>query len=235
MISIKHDFIFIHPPKTGGNTIHNILKDYYDPIISTLIRNNVNGPKQAVAFATKRHIIDGALTPCAPNKHWPYRDAIEYYGNVPFKELHPNLEFECLKDLRLISTIRNPYERIVSFYSFRKNREKATVENLKQWYHNFKIPTCVSHWSGFEPNFVVRMEHFEEDVRQLMDYLGISNNLSKIEKVNASKWGKAKNSYHSFYKDSNGKYDEEFIVKIRQDHSDDFEFSKKLFVKPYEF
>ena len=235
MISIKHDFIFIHPPKTGGNTIHNILRDYYDPIIATKIKNNNVGPKQGIDFVTKRQIDDGALTRYVPNKHWPYRQAIEAYGNVPFEESHPNPEFEYLEDLRLISTIRNPYERIVSFYSFRNKKANTTVKDLKKWYNGFRIPTCVSHWSGFEPDFIVRMEHFEEDVTQLLYYLNIPNNLSEIGKINASKWGKDKNSYQSFYKDSNGKYDEEFIVKIRQDHSDDFEFSKKLFVKPYEF
>lgn len=235
MISIKHNFIFIHPPKTGGNTIHNILKDYYDPIITTKIINNIVGPKQGVDFAIKQQIANNRLAKYAPNKHWPYSQALENYRNVTFQESHLNSESERLEDLKLISTIRNPYERIVSFYSFRNKKATTTVEDLKKWYNSFRIPTCVSHWSGFDPNFIVRMEHFEEDLTQLLYYLKIPNNLSQIEKINASKWGKEKNPYQIFYKDINGNYDEKFIAKIRQDHSDDFEFSKKLFVNPYEF
>ena len=34
MISLKHHFLFIHVPKTGGNSIQNILADYSEDTLT---------------------------------------------------------------------------------------------------------------------------------------------------------------------------------------------------------
>ena len=240
MISIKHNFVFIHPPKTGGNTIHNILKEYYDPVINTEIKDNHVGKKQGVSFTTTQLLDDGTRKRKLPNKHWTYRQVINSYGNVPFEDSHPDPKFEYLEELKLISTIRNPYERIVSFYCFvKKTGKERSPGDFKKWYEGVQedsgFPSCVKHWSGYEPDFVVRMEHFEEDVTQLLYYLDLPINLSKMLSVNVSKRDKQKQPYQNFYRDSKGKYDEKFIDKVREDYVDDFDFSERLFVKPYEF
>lgn len=237
MISIKHNFVFIHPPKTGGNTIHNILKKYYDPVINTEIIDNIVGKNQGVRFTTRQLLDDGTNKRKVPNKHWTYSQIINCYRNVPFEEPHPDSKFEHLKELKLISTIRNPYERIVSFYCFAN--KGCQPGNFKKWYEGVQkdsgFPSCVKHWSDYEPDFVVRIEHFEEDVTQLLYYLGLPINFSKMLNINASTRDKQKQPYQNFYRDSKGKYDEKLIDKVRQDYSDDFEFSKKLFIKPYGF
>jgi len=49
MISIKHNFIFIHVPKTAGNSFQNILKNYSeDKIVSPLNWNRFMKERESI-------------------------------------------------------------------------------------------------------------------------------------------------------------------------------------------
>ena len=91
MLSLSHKFLFVHIPKTGGNSIQKILQPYSEDQIVTL-------PMQD---GKERFEVRGRFT---RNKHATLAD---YNAQVP-SELFAQLFKFC--------AVRNPWSRAISFY-----------------------------------------------------------------------------------------------------------------------
>ena len=98
MISFQKQFLFVHVPRTGGNSIQSVLKDYSEDEIVALRgeqdgieRFGLRNPK----YKIKKHSTLAE-----------YRDALgeEQFGNL--------YKFTC---------VRNPWDRMISYY-FRPTR-----------------------------------------------------------------------------------------------------------------
>ena len=93
MLSLQKKFLFIHVPKTGGNSIQNILRNFSEDKIACLADHQDGFERFGVIndkYATKKHsTLD------------QYKKAIE-----------PKIYQELFK----FSTIRNPWDRCISFY-----------------------------------------------------------------------------------------------------------------------
>ena len=93
MISIENKFLFIHIPKTGGNSIQNILRKYSeDKIVSV------------------SSIQDGLERFEVRNDKY---DIVKHSTLSQYKKL---IEPSIYKNLFKFSTIRNPWDMMVSFY-----------------------------------------------------------------------------------------------------------------------
>jgi hypothetical protein len=90
MISVKHRFIYLHVPKTGGNSISHLLRPHADDQITT--RPGQDG--------YDRFNIRGAIT---PHKHATLSDCAARLGAQ-------------LGNYRIIISVRDPLSRAVSFY-----------------------------------------------------------------------------------------------------------------------
>ena len=93
MLSIKHKFLFIHVPKTGGNSIQNILADYSE---DTLIANE---------------------------KHQDGIERFELRNNTYKLKKHSKLsryrkllDTDLYQQLFKFATIRNPWDKMISMY-----------------------------------------------------------------------------------------------------------------------
>ena len=236
MISIKHDFVFVHPPKTGGNTMHNILHPYYDSNVVIQFPANLVGPRQGVATYVKNPDNNPSRGP------WDKRttntpDMLPINKHSTYQQLLTSPHFTNLKGLKFISAIRNPWDRVASYYRWSRSTDPFAL-----WYsiNSFGIQDkpCTAYWSGHNPDFVLRHECFENDVTQLLYYLSIPMPDSLVEKtINVTKTIEEKDplSYREYYIKDDESYDEELIEKIRIDSIADIEFSKKIFIKPYDF
>ena len=111
MISHKLNFIFIHIPKTSGNSLSLFLKDLIDNIV--IIRANNMGEKQGISILCEKTRED--------IKH----RGIKYYKNTYGKKINDYFKF---------TIVRNPYDRILSHYFFSKGKNNQ-VFNRKEFIH----------------------------------------------------------------------------------------------------
>lgn len=89
MISHKHKFIFIHIPKTGGNSVQTVLAPFSDDRIEA---------RHTHQDGVERFAVRGRLT---PDKHVD----LAYYAR------HLRLD-----RFRIVACVRHPVERLLSYY-----------------------------------------------------------------------------------------------------------------------
>lgn len=102
MFSFQHKFIFIHIPKTGGNSIQNVLASYSDDQI--VCNNSRQDGKEMFEVANDRNNL---------TKHSRLLD----YNN--------ELSEEFMNEAFIFTCIRNPWERMISYYFSPHRGEKA--------------------------------------------------------------------------------------------------------------
>lgn len=106
MLSIKHKFLFVHIPKTGGNSIQNILAEYSDD------RLICNIPEQ-----------DGV------DRFELINDTYGYSKHSTLQNYFDKVPSEILEECFIFTCIRNPWERMISYY-FSSHRQ------VSEWSRN---------------------------------------------------------------------------------------------------
>lgn len=175
MLSEPHKFIYLHPPKTGGNSLQAVLLAHSSDQMVVL-------PYQD---GKERFEIRGNLT---PTKHATLAD---YYDRIEVG----------IKDYKIIISIREPAERAISAYFsparwMRKRNDGSwflenACWNAAAFVNYLKSGTLLPMVSflclGSEmvaPNYIVRYERYVEDVRRLTTSLGL--NIGEIPHLNRS-------------------------------------------------
>lgn len=215
MISIEKRFLFIHVPKTGGNSIQNILKDYSEDNIVVLAKHQ-DGIERFEVRNSKYNIT----------KH----STLSHYKSV--------LDVNTYRSLFKFAIIRNPWDMMISYY-FSPHRG-ITEWNRKNFISLMKkVPTlhqfiCEKSspdriWVKFgaksaslikrfntDINFLMRFEHLEDDFRVVCERLDIP--FSHLPKRNAS----ARTHYSKYY-------DDELKEIVRKKFAEEIEFGNYMF------
>lgn len=213
MISTQKNFLFIHVPKTGGNSIQNILSTYSDDEI-VCIASHQDG-KERFEVRHKSYNF---------TKH----SALSHYKN----ELPDEIYTRLLK----VATIRNPWDMAISFYFsphrglIEWNREKfkdfvATIPRLRDFIYartfwekianKLRLPLNPQELTR-DIDFLIRFEHLQSDFDELCRKLEIP--LQELPVRNASK----KKHYSSYY-------DQELVDLVRQHFLEEIEFGSYQF------
>ena len=158
MISFQKRFLFVHIPKTAGNSIQSILRDYSEDELVAL-RGEQDGIERFGLRNPKYKI----------KKHSTLAEYKAALGEVQFGDLY---KFTC---------VRNPWDRMVSLYFTptqdigvwdRKKFKKAIVKALS-------VADYLRLDKGEEDPFgnvdyVMRFENLADDFRTVCGTLGIS-------------------------------------------------------------
>jgi hypothetical protein len=158
MISFQKRFLFVHIPKTAGNSIQSVLRDYSEDELVAL-RNEQDGIERFGLRNPKYKI----------RKHSTlaeYRDALR---QGQFAELY---KFTC---------VRNPWDRMVSYY-FTPTQNTAVWDRKKFKKVIGKALAVADYLSLSERdnnpfgnvNYVMRFENLADDFRAVCVALDIS-------------------------------------------------------------
>ena len=162
MISEKHKFIFIHIPKTGGNSVQNILREYSEDDIV------VKGAHQdgVERFEVRNKKFKGLV------KHSTLNDYYRVLG-------------DDLKNYYLFTTVRNPFDKLVSyFFSPHRGDVRWDPEEFSRFVRGIKpIDDFISLSSGLlgfrktnmasSFNYIMRFEHLSDDFCEVLTELGL--------------------------------------------------------------
>jgi len=160
MISLQKNFLFVHVPKTGGNSIQAILRRYSEDEIVA------RAPGQD---GVERFALRSSLSP-ELRKHATLR---QYRAVLGAERLDPFYKF---------AVVRNPWDRLVSLYF---SPHKGRVD----WDRDRFLGLLDEAWArplghfvsldprrpiGADLNFVLRFERLEADFAETCSVLGIA-------------------------------------------------------------
>jgi hypothetical protein len=160
MISIRHQFLFVHIPKTAGNSIQGVLRDYSEDTICSA------GPGQ-----------DGV------ERFGVWNETYRLPKHATLAQYRRALGEELFRSLFKFCCVRNPWDRAISFYfsphrgpvSWDRQAFLASVSRLKPCAAYVALDDGkASAKSPFENvDFVLRFEQLDEDFRQVCRRIGI--------------------------------------------------------------
>lgn len=177
MISYNKNFLFIHIPKTGGNSIQNVIKHVSEDDIVTL-QPHQDGVER---FEVRNKELD--IT-----KHSTLKD---------YKKQLPSHVFEGLYKF---AVVRNPWDRLISFYFSPHRNEKTWSKNnfleLVEHVHPVRHYLCDDNGKGAldeSIDFLVKFENLTQDLAVVGDVIGVD--FSSLPHRNKS----LKKDYRSYY------------------------------------
>jgi hypothetical protein len=217
MLSLQKKFLFIHVPKTGGNSVQNIIREFSEDRII----KNAHDHDGFEEFEVRNDQY-------AFNKHSTYRDYKSQIEAPVFQELYK------------FATVRNPWDRMISFY-FSPHRRIGgewdrdnfiqmlkEVRPVRRFVRDRSVLERVSIRAGWGENwfarqkldqdidFIIRFEALNEDFAQVCTRLDIP--YSPLPHRN-----KSKRQHYSHY------YDTELIELVRARFPDEIAFGNYEF------
>lgn len=210
MISLSKKFLFIHIPKTGGNSLQNILHKYSEDKI--VISAEHHDGKERFEISNTNYNI---------HKH------------STINEYHNEIKKKMFKNLFKFATLRNPWDLMISYYfSPHRNVQDWNREEfinilnavktfrdytvLKNDVDNYFKTLFIRLFKNNQLDFVIRFEHLEEDFGKVCKLIDIP-----IEKLPTR--NKSKREHYSTY------YDDELKELVRN------KFSYEIKLGQYEF
>ncbi len=165
MISIQKKFLFIHVPKTGGNSIQSILKEYSEDEI--VVNDNQDGVERFGVVNRKYNVTKHAT--------------LTQYSEVLEKDLFQDL-FKC-------AVIRNPWDRMISLY-FSPHRGKINwdrdnfVNMIKQikplQYYIYDHSNSSSGWLEFIFSKKKKMDQPDQHIDYLLQFERLDDDFKKL-------------------------------------------------------
>lgn len=215
MISIERKFLFIHIPKTGGNSLQYILKNYSEDKIVTLAEY-----QDGIERFTIRN-DQYAIT-----KH----STLNHYKQVmPPDTFNPLFKF---------STIRNPWDMCISFYfsahrgkvAWNRDDFKETIQNIATTRDyittdptNEKTKRKLKSGAGSDTkpldgdiDFLIRFERLNEDFKQVCKAIDIP----VVELPHKNKSPKA---HYTTY------YDDELIELVGEKFAEEIDYAHYVY------
>jgi len=211
MISHKHKFIFIHAPKTAGNSIQNHLQHYSEDVIIMNKGQKIYNKRNETHL--DRFDLKSSDKKIKINKH----TTLNAYYNTWRKK------YGCIEDFFKFGTVRNPWDRAISNYFFKGTdhcraagaSQKYKSFNKKRFINSLRKCSCtdffyVKKYDRYKLDYIIRFETLQQDFNTVCDQIGIPQ--QQLPHANESK--------HKHYTEY---YDEETRSIVAERYAKDIE------------
>ncbi|MBC6498002.1 MAG: sulfotransferase family 2 domain-containing protein [Alphaproteobacteria bacterium GM7ARS4] len=185
IISFKHRFIFIKPTKVAGTSLEVALSRFCgkDDVMSRFREEESNQLRARFYPYPVRNTIELV-------KHGEKcTSKLVVHGSV--HQLRSFLGNDVFRRFLKISVIRNPYDWVVSLYAWRAHKRRCgpsretSVSLFRRWFleniedelyrQERRYATLKHPYDAVD--FMIRFEHFEEDLTALSQRLGLTENI----------------------------------------------------------
>jgi len=191
MISHDKEFIFIHIPKTSGNSLSVYLKPHVINGSKIIRRNSKMGKSQGIDIICEK-----------------YRCDIKHKSIIYYKKIYPSEYNKYFK----FTIVRNPYDRLISLYFWTRPNGEFTKENFSVFLKkNIKSQVSFIMDNGsICMDFICKFENIEDDIKKVMNILSIQYT-DKYPHINSSRH----KHYMDYYDDDlinivNNKFSDDF-------------------------
>ena len=177
MISHRLKFIFIHIPKTSGNSLSLYLKDLVDNVV--VRKNSLVGKNEGIKIL------------CEYGKSDIKHAGIDYYQKIYGEKINDYFKF---------TIVRNPYDRILSYYFWTKGGKNQTFDR-DEFIQFVKKGISLQH-EGIDDSFhIVYFENlinvpqgeysrylffYLADVVEKKNYIKAKNIISEVDPLSSS-------------------------------------------------
>ena len=172
MISHKLKFIFIHIPKTSGNSLILYLKDFIDDEVINI--TNLLGEKQGIRIL------------CGKTRKNIKHVNITYYKNTYGEKINDYFKF---------TIVRNPYDRMLSFYFFSKGKNNQ-VFNRNEFINFIKKNNSFQHKYIDNTFHIIHFENLINELKNIECFKEIVD-FNNYPTLNAS--SNSKRNYNEIY------------------------------------
>ena len=153
------ELISLHIPKTAGTSFRNILKSVYGDKL--VVRFDINN--KGVKLNQKSY----------PSKDLPSAKVI--HGHFIFKELTEH--FELPDDIKKITWLRDPVQRVISNYCYLDSRLKTILDEEKRGLNILKkMQRSLTEYARDERNQNRQSKFLEGTDLEAFDFVGITEN-----------------------------------------------------------
>lgn len=178
MINKSKKFIFLHPPKCAGTSIRLVLRDHYKSY-----HENIDLEPFGIDLSSQG--IDYIL---------PVHSTLSKF--IKYIEDRHGIGFFKKEDWYIFTVIRNPYDRLVSFYHHIYVHRKCSLTfndwicmNLEK--HDFALDKTYKSMFHYNNELCVddfiRQENIEHDAKIVFNKLGINDYTLYHEKHNTNR------------------------------------------------
>jgi hypothetical protein len=186
IISHKYKYIFFKTSKTAGTSVEIALSKYCGPedVIAPIARKDER-TRRRLGYPGRQNY----LKPWAEHGPLELIDSVlrlgrrrRYYNHIPARMVREFLPDEIWESFFKFSVVRNPFDYVVSryFWSNRDAPDRCSVDGFRQYVlgraEKFRARnnSNVTHIDGRNVmDFMIRFEHFEEDLGVVSDRTGL--------------------------------------------------------------
>ncbi len=192
ILSYDYKFIFLKTHKVAGTSLESALCHYCGPkdIIAPFQRGHVQGGYSEYVRGPQNFRIPSFRLPLIGPVYLSKR---RFYNHTKASELKPRVPADIWSSFFKFSIIRNPYDREISRYYWHIRKYGVTMD-FRDWlfdpsYPRLAMSDIYAIDGKPETDFLVRFEHFEEDLTKVSEKLELPTNLYQIFQLYSAKSG----------------------------------------------